>query len=75
MIALNECKDDSLKSLYSSDSVWKDNNERRTGLIASRYLESLSKGINALELAEAIERDDTFIVPKYIENAIKWVLQ
>jgi len=73
--ALNECKDDSLKSLYSSDSVWKDNNERRTGLIASRYLESLSKGINALELAEAIERDDTFIVPKYIENAIKWVLQ
>lgn len=48
-------------------------------LIASRYLESVSKGVNALELANAImdlpeEEQKKFVVPAYIKMAIEWVL-
>jgi len=48
-------------------------------LIASRYLESVSKGVNALELANAImdlpeEEQKKFVVPVYIKKAIEWVL-
>lgn len=47
--------------------------------IASRYLESVSKGVNALELSNAImdlsESDrEKFNVPPYIKEAIEWVL-
>lgn len=48
-------------------------------LVASRYLESISKGVNALELSNAImdlsEADrEKFNVPPYIKKAIEWVL-
>lgn len=48
-------------------------------LIACRYLESVSKGVNALELSNAImdltEADrEKFNVPPYIKEAIEWVL-
>ena len=48
-------------------------------LVASRYLESISKGVNALELSNAImelsESDrEKFNVPPYIKEAIGWVL-
>ena len=47
--------------------------------IAVRYLESVSKGVNALELSNAImdlsETDrEKFNVPTYIKDAIEWVL-
>ena len=47
--------------------------------LAVRYLESVSKGVNALELSNAImdlpeaEREK-FNVPSYIKEAIEWVL-
>ena len=48
-------------------------------LIARRYLESVSKGVNALELANAImdlseEEQKNLVVPTYIKKAIEWVL-
>lgn len=48
-------------------------------LVASRYLESISKGVNALELSNAImdlsESDrEKFNVPPYVKEAIEWVL-
>lgn len=48
-------------------------------LVASRYLESISKGVNALELSNAImdlsESDrEKFNVPPYIKEAIEWML-
>lgn len=71
---LAACKDEDLKAMFSSNTSW-DDAEKRSGLIASRYLESARKGINALELAQSIEDIHTDIkVPSYIENAIKWVL-
>ena len=62
-------------------SGWSDE-EKRKALLASRYLNSVSKGSNALELnvvlmanlekpeAERIE----FHVPQYIADALTWLL-
>lgn len=61
-----------LKGMISADDVDK-------SAMASRYLESVSKGVNALELSNAImdlsEADrEKFNVPPYIKKAIEWVL-
>lgn len=52
--------------------------ELKKHLIASRYLNSLSKGENAYELAHKIQANLSdnkceFIVPQYISNAIEWI--
>lgn len=49
-------------------------------IIASRYLNSIGKGENALELAYALEENlinnaEDFVVPKYIEEALKWICE
>ncbi len=51
-------------------------------LLASRYLNSVGKGANALELANILEENlsngagkEVFIVPTYISEAITWVCQ
>jgi predicted ATP-dependent endonuclease of OLD family len=73
--AKNVCNDEELNRIFSSNTTWPDT-EKRDGLVASRYLESVSKGINALELAEVVEKDNGAItVPEYINDAIKWVLE
>ena len=63
-------------------SKWTDE-EKRKALLASRYLNSVSKGSNALELNVALmanleksaaERIE-FNVPNYIFNALSWLLQ
>lgn len=61
-----------LKKMMEAESVDKVS-------IAVRYLESVSKGVNALELSNAImdlsETDrEKFNVPTYIKDAIEWVL-
>ena len=78
--ALEKCNDDELKDLYGTDSVWKDEEKRRKALFASRYLESVAKGVNALELSNAIldlseEERTKFNVPTYIKEAIEWVTE
>ena len=69
-------------SLDNTD--WEDD-EKRAHLIAARYLSSLDKGENALELCLALEEnyelnaDDKskkiFNVPPYIHNALEWLLR
>ena len=57
--------------------------EKRKAIIASRYLNSVSKGANALELnvildnnlKKSPEERFEFHVPEYIEKALKWLLQ
>ena len=50
-------------------------------LIASRYLNSVSKGVTALELSSDLKENiqstepTTFTVPEYIKDAITWVIQ
>lgn len=61
-----------------------DNEEKRKHLIAARYLSSIVKGENALELCMALEENyyledgnkkKTFNVPPYIHNALEWLLK
>ena len=49
-------------------------------VIASRYLNSIGKGENALELAYALEENltdniENFVVPEYIREALEWICQ
>lgn len=86
--------DDMLKRMYDSGekqrimeaiqkSTWKDS-EKKKAIVSSRYLNSVGKGENALELASALkdnllskgtDKFVEFIVPEYILNAIKWVCE
>ena len=58
-----------------------DTEERKKHLIASRYLNSLSKGENAYELAQILqtnlEKDNPvdFKTPIYIKQAINWICE
>ena len=57
--------------------------EKKKALIASRYLNSVGKGENALELCNILEENlllplnerKNFNVPQYIIDAIEWLLQ
>ena len=70
------------KELKSKDM---DDNLKMAHLIAARYLKSIQKGIVAQELAYIIsenynkitsgEKGFDFIIPNYIEEAIKWICQ
>lgn len=64
-----------------SESGWSDEAKRKA-LIASRYLNSVGKGANALELSTFIWKDAKkakeqrqFVVPKYIKEAIEWLIK
>lgn len=78
---------DSVENTRIKDSIsantW-DENDKKKAIIASRYLNSVGKGENALELSynllENIEKKNTpeyveFIVPEYIKQAIDWICQ
>ena len=62
-------------------SGWTDE-EKRKALLASRYLNSVSKGSNALELNVALMANmeepaadrKEFLVPQYIVDALTWLL-
>ncbi|WP_185148061.1 hypothetical protein [Peribacillus simplex] len=49
----------------------------KKGIIASRYLLSISKGEAAQEIAYVISTDEKSLIapPKYISEAIKWICQ
>jgi putative ATP-dependent endonuclease of the OLD family len=65
-------------SVLSSD--WSDDDKRKS-IIATRYLNSVGKGGNALELSYVLEENlrqetpETFNVPDYIKDAIEWICQ
>lgn len=66
------------------NSNWSDEDKKKA-IFASRYLNSVSKGCNALELSVALEQnrklpdDDPlkvqFHVPDYIKKSIEWLFQ
>jgi len=68
-------------SLNSMTASWTDDDIKKA-IIASRYLNSVGKGENALELAYALEENLNnktnplgFVVPQYIKDAIEWICQ
>ncbi|MEQ7049902.1 AAA family ATPase [Paenibacillaceae sp. P-4] len=54
--------------------------DKREHVLAARYLNSITKGENAFELARELEvnlekeNKEPFNVPQYIKDAIKWIL-
>ena len=80
--ALEKLKDHDNRIKKSlSTSGWNDENKKKA-LIASRYLNSISKGENALELCKLLEENflqdekdkQKFNVPPYIKEAFEWLL-
>ncbi len=66
-------------AIQALNDSWTDE-EKKHAVIASRYLNSIGKGENALELAYALEENlinntQDFVVPKYIEEALKWICE
>jgi len=64
------------------DCNWTNDDDKRAAVIASRYLNSVAKGENALELAYSLEENlhkkgqtdyQTLMIPSYIEKAIEWI--
>ena len=65
-------------------SSWSDEDKMKA-VIASRYLNSVGKGENALELSVVLKdnfdledeepQKKTFVVPQYIQEALTWLLQ
>jgi putative ATP-dependent endonuclease of OLD family len=67
-----------LNSLKLPTLTWTPS-EKTTGLLAARYLKSVGKGQNALELAMVLEANLSdqaplpFVLPEYIIDAVEWV--
>jgi putative ATP-dependent endonuclease of OLD family len=66
-----------------AQSQWTDD-EKRSAIVASRYLNSVGKGENALELAAVLQtnfdekdssRKQSFKLPMYLSSAIDWACQ
>jgi hypothetical protein len=64
-----------------NNTLWNEDDKKKS-LIASRYLNSVGKGENALELSYALEENlnkkesadyQEFVVPDYIQKAIEWI--
>lgn len=58
-------------------SSWEDEDKKKA-IIASRYLNSVEKGENALELSYVLKNNlsgkkEKFTVPQYIQEAIEWI--
>ena len=65
------------QAIEALNDSWADE-EKKHAVIASRYLNSIGKGENALELAYALEENlinntQDFVVPKYIREALEWI--
>lgn len=67
------------QAIEALDDSWADE-EKKHAVIASRYLNSIGKGENALELAYALEENltdniENFVVPNYIREALEWICE
>ncbi len=59
------------------------NEEKKKALLAARYLNSVGKGTNALELSSVLKENldkktdarKLFVIPDYIKEAIEWLLK
>lgn len=71
-----------IKAGIEANTIWTDDDKKKA-IIAARYLNSVGKGENALELANALEENlekaaadrIDFNVPEYIQNSLEWITQ
>lgn len=56
-----------------------DEDEKKKAVISARYLNSVAKGENALELAYQLETNfisrepQKFVIPQYISDGLTWI--
>jgi len=76
-------ENDKIADAIRAQTGWTEEN-KRIAIIAARYLNSVGKGENALELAIALQsnfeekdplKKETFVLPKYLGDAIDWACQ
>lgn len=64
----------------AGNALWNDE-EKKKAIICSRYLNSVGKGENALQLSYILEENrqkatpENFVIPQYIQQALDWVCQ
>lgn len=69
-----------IKDGITANTTWLEKDKKKA-IIAARYLNSVGKGENALELAYALKENReketpvSFNVPDYIKDAIEWICQ
>lgn len=72
-----------IEAIKQTNLTWREA-DKKIALIAARYLNSVGKGVNALELAYVLQENLAkhgkegyveFVVPKYIKEAIEWVCE
>lgn len=76
-------ENDKIAEAIRAQTGWTKEN-KRIAIIAARYLNSVGKGENALELVIALQsnleekdplKKETFVLPKYLGDAIDWASQ
>jgi putative ATP-dependent endonuclease of OLD family len=76
----NSTENKRLEDGVALNSNWNDD-QKKKAIIATRYLNSIGKGENALELAHVLDENhqqptpETFVVPTYLKEAIDWICQ
>lgn len=79
-ILFNSKENERIKKSIGANTSWNENDKKKA-IIAARYLNSIGKGENALELAYVLEENlrketpEIFNVPGYIKEAIEWICQ
>ena len=80
-LKLRACKENKRIKDSITASTW-DEIDKKKAIIASRYLNSVGKGENALELSYVLQQNleklgtadyKAFLVPEYIKLAIDWI--
>jgi putative ATP-dependent endonuclease of the OLD family len=75
MLRSESKENERIKKAIEENIQW-DDEKKRKHIIAARYLNSIGKGANAIELLQKIEKDDCdILVPKYIKEAVEWICQ
>lgn len=64
-----------IKKSIVSNAEW-DEDKKRKHIVAARYLNSVGKGVNALEISQKLEKvESNIVVPDYIKEAVEWICQ
>ena len=79
-VLFNSKENERIKKSIGENTSWNEDDKKKA-IIAARYLNSIGKGENALELAYVLEENlknvtpEIFNVPDYIKESIEWICQ
>ena len=75
MLGSESKENERIKKAIGENDQW-DDAKKRKHIVAARYLNSIGKGVNAIELSQKVEKEDSNIsIPNYIKEAVEWICQ